>query len=165
MPFSKINGDMTDENVNQVLKHLDDAKALMAFLASITEEQRIEMERKKRNPMNFIKHTQTHMESHPEFIPPTTPLPGFQRILKLLHNLRRIDVAMDSFHKDVKDTITVLETDAYSLARLYYKSVRNATKEGDYDAERIYNDLSVHFKPKHKRKKTSETTTEEQTKE
>lgn len=115
--------------------------------------------------MNFIQHTQIHMEGHPVFMPANTSVQGFQRILKLLHNLRRIDVAMDSFHKDVKDTITVLETDAYALARLYYKSVRSATKEGDHEAERIFNDLSVYFKPKHKRKKISETTPEEQTKE
>jgi len=161
MPFSNINSEMTDENVEQVLKYLDDAKNLITFLASITNEQRIEMEKKKRKPMNFIKHTQIHMESHPEYMPATTPIPGFQRIQKLLHNLRHIEVAMDSFHKDVKDTITVLETDAYALARLYYKSTKSAAKEGDHDAERIYNDLSVHFKPKHKRKKTSETTPED----
>ena len=152
---------MTDEDVEKVIKHLDDAKNLITYLASITNEQRIEMEKKNRKPMNFIKHTQIHIESHPEYMPATTPIPGFQGILKLLHNLKRIEVAMDSFHKDINDTITVLETDAYALARLYYKSTKSAAKEGDHEAERIYNDLSVHFKPKHKRKKTSDTTPEE----
>ena len=161
MPLNKINGEMTDEDVNQVLKHLDGAKNLITFLASITNEQRIEMEKKKRKPMNFIKHTQIHMGSHPEYMPATTPIPGFQRILKLLHNLRHIEVAIDSFHKDVKNTITVLETDTYALARLYYKSAKSAAKEGDHEAERIYKDLSIYFKPKHKRKMTSETTPEE----
>jgi len=161
MPLSKINGEMTDEDVEKVIKHFDDAKALISFLASITNEQRIEMEKKNRNPMNFIKHTQLHMESHPVYMPATTPIPGFQRILKLLHNLRHIEVAMDSFHKDINDTITVLETDAYALARRYYKSAKSSAKEGDHEAERIYNDLAVHFKPKHKRKKTSDTTPEE----
>lgn len=165
MPFSKINGDMTEEDVTQVLRHLDDAKALMAFLTAITENDRIKMEKKKRRPMNFIKHTRIHMESHPEFLAGETSVTEFQRLLKLLHNLRRVDVGMDSFHKEIKDTITVLESDAYALARIYYKAVRDATKEGQQDAERIYNDLSHYFKPKHQRKHTSETPSEEETKE
>ena len=164
MPFSKINGDMTEENVNQVLKRLENAKALMDFLTAITEDERIQMEKKKRRPMNFIKHTQIHMESHPEFMPGESAVPEFQRIVNLHNNLRRIDAVVDLFHKEIKDTITVLESDAYSLARIYYKTVRDGAKEGKQDAERIYNDLSHYFKAKHQRKNTSETSHEEQTK-
>ena len=164
MTLSKINGEMTDEDVEKVLKHFDDAKALMDFLTAITEDKRIQMEKKKRKPMNFIKHTQIHLESHPEFMPGEAAVPEFQRIVNLHNNLRRIDAVVDLFHKEIKDTITVLESEAYSLARIYYKTVRDGAKEGQPEAERIYNDLSHYFKAKHKRKNTSETSHEEQTK-
>jgi len=59
MPLSKINDEMTDEDVNQVLKHLDGAKNLITFLASITNEQRIEMEKKKRKSHSYITRKKT----------------------------------------------------------------------------------------------------------
>jgi hypothetical protein len=163
MSIIKINADMTEETLKQVYQHFENAEALMDFLTALSKEERIEMEKIKRNPISFIKQTQIHIQTHPEFMPHTIPSSEFDRLVKLHENLRGINVFLDALHKKVKDTITVLESDAYAVARLYYITVRNLAKEGSVEAERIHQELSHHFKAKHPGKKGNKNETEEKT--
>lgn len=92
-------------------------------------------------------------------MPHTVPASEFDRLVNLHANLRNIDVYLDALHKKVKDTRTVLESDAYTVARLYYNTVRSLAKEGSAEAGRIYKELSPYFKAKHpgKKEKVDET--------
>jgi hypothetical protein len=163
MPIIKINADMTEENVKQVYRNLENIEALMDFLVALSKEERIEMEKIKRNPTSFINQIHIFIQTNPEFMPHMTPALEFDRLISLHEKLRGIDVFLDAFHKKVKDTITVLEFDAYTIARLYYKAARSLAKEGAVEAERIYNELSPYFKPKHRGKKAQPDESEEKT--
>ena len=49
-----------------------------------------------------------------------------------------------------------MESEAYTSARVFYKSVKAAAKEGTEDAERIAKDLAYHYKKRSSNNKGEE---------
>ena len=62
--------------------------------------------------------------------------------------MRRIEAEIDSLKEKIDDTIRQVGSEAYRSARLFYKVVKAAAKEGAEDAERIAKDISYHYKKK-----------------
>jgi hypothetical protein len=60
--------------------------------------------------------------------------------------LHRIYAEVNAFTERLKDTIMLVESEAYATARVLYKSVKTAAKEGAEDAEIIARDLAYHYK-------------------
>ncbi len=158
MPVITTKAELKDKKEKKVLKHLKEAQELLDFLVGVSDDERVRMQRIKRRPTAFIQRTKLHMETSPESVPIIAGKDDFLRITDLLTGLRQIDVELDHFHKKVKDTITVAESDAYTLARLYYKAMKQSARIGDRNAERIYQDMLPYFKPGKPRKKNEEET-------
>ncbi|HLP47492.1 MAG TPA: hypothetical protein VK469_16205, partial [Candidatus Kapabacteria bacterium] len=70
----------------------------------------------------------------------------FEKDMNLKKSLRRLYESLNAFTKRVKDTIMVVDSEAYQAARVFYKTVQAAAREGSEDAERIAKQLAYHFR-------------------
>ncbi len=137
----------------------------MDCLIGLPDEERIKLAKKSKRSLEFIERTLRHALYKPKYVHKIMTLERYQEIVELIKRLRRINATVTAFHQKITDTLIAAEEEAYAMARMYYKSARDAAKEGDAEAERIYQDLAYQFKTKRTSKKdekeTPNTTEEE----
>lgn len=151
MSLNKIDVEVTPESEAEVIQHVRDGRALLDFLIGLSKKEKRRLPKLGSSYVDFVDKTRVHSQQFPEFLPQRVTLEMFLRDLNACDSLERVSAEVKSFDKDLDDTITLLKSEYYKTARLYYKAVQNAASEGDKDAERIAKDLSAHY-----RKKTSE---------
>jgi hypothetical protein len=79
-------------------------------------------------------------------VPAYLSLEEFAGDMELKSGLHRIYAEVNALHERLKDTIMQVESEAYAMARVFYKSVKAAAREGAEDAEIIVKDLAYHYK-------------------
>lgn len=79
-------------------------------------------------------------------MPAYLSLEEFAGDMELKSGLHRIYAEVNALHERLKDTIMQVESEAYAMARVFYKSVKAAAREGAEDAEIIVKDLAYHYK-------------------
>jgi hypothetical protein len=99
-----------------------------------------------RKYVDFMDKGLLHAKAHPHYMPPFLSVDEFSKDVELKNCLHRILAEVDSFSERLSDTLLQVESESYNSARVFYKSVKAAAKEGAEDAERIAKELAYHYK-------------------
>jgi hypothetical protein len=157
MTLNKISAEIPQETENQIIQQIKDAKTALAFMVALSSEERVRLAKLSRGHVDFVDRSLIHAQANPQYLPSYVSLEEFAKDMELKNSLHRIRTELNALAQRINDTILVVESEAYQTARLFYKSVKAASKEGAEDAERISKDLSYHYK----KKRSSKTETDE----
>ena len=146
MKFNQISAVVPHEKEQQVLQHIKDARANLDFLVNLNSDQRVRMAKLSRRRVDFVDSSLVHMKANPEYLPAYIDIEEFVKDVELKDCLHRILAELNAFAERMSDTVMQVESEAYRAARLYYKSVKAAAREGTEDAERIARALAYHHK-------------------
>lgn len=146
MSLNKVSAVVTPEQETQVTGHITDARSILDFLLTLSSQERLRMPKLSRGRVDFVDTSLVEARTHEHYLQGCTPLAEFIKDVELKNCLHRIRAEVNAFVQRLDDTIMVVEAEAYQTARLFYKSVKAAAKEGAEDAERIAKTLSYHYK-------------------
>lgn len=146
MSLNKISAVVSQEQESQIINHIKDARNILGFLVNLTSKQRIRMSKLSRARVDFVDQSLVHVRSNPDYLPAYIELEEFVKDVELKDCLHRILAEVNSFSERLSDTLMTVESEAYRTARLFYKSVKAAAREGAEDAERISRDLAYHYR-------------------
>jgi hypothetical protein len=156
MTLNKISAEIPQEQETQVIQHVKDIGSLLPFLIGLNSKERMRLAKLSRKRVDMVDRSFIHATSIPGYLPSFVTLEGFKQEVDLRDCMQRIAAEIDSLKGKIDDTILQVGSEAYRSARLFYKTVKAAAREGAEDAERIAKDLSYHYK----KKTTSENNTD-----
>ncbi|MGD2090915.1 MAG: hypothetical protein PVH61_32375 [Candidatus Aminicenantes bacterium] len=146
MNLNKISAVITQEQETQIKQLIKNARKILSFLVNLSSEERIKKTKLSRGRVDFVNTSLVHARGNPKYFPGYIDLEEFAKDVELKDILLRIRAELKSFTERIDDTILLVGSEAYQAARLFYKSVKAAAKEGAEDAERIAKDLAYHYK-------------------
>jgi hypothetical protein len=146
MTLNKISAEIPQETENTIIQSIKDAKGELPFLVDITNEERIRLAKMSRKSVDFMDRGLLHASNYPQYVPPYLDLDEFRKDVELRKPLYRIMAEVASFQEKLRDTILMVESEAHTIARVFYKSIKAAAKEGQEAAENIAKDLAFHYK-------------------
>lgn len=157
MILNEFNVTVTPESEAEVIQHIKDAGGLLVFLQDLSPEERMRQAKMALSRQDFIDKTLIHAEQNPDILPQYTDFESLRKDLELIKCLERIHSQMKPFNEKMQDTIMLVRSEAYEVARAFYSAAKEAAKHGVPGMEHIIKDLSYHFKVK--KNSTSESTT------
>ncbi len=149
----EISAEIPQETEDKLLLDLQGMRDSLPFLVELIKDERIRLAKLSRKNVDFVDRGFRYLQSHPQFKPPYLNVEEFAKDVALRDQLYRIYDEANSFTRMLKDTITVVEAEAYDAARTFYASIKVAATKNQEGAEAIANDLAYHYK---KNRSTSE---------
>ncbi len=146
MSTNELSVEITQEKDAAVHQLLESLQAELDFLRDLSIKDRMRLAKMGRRDVDFVSRGYRHADGNPEFLPSYVPLEEFKKDVDLADWLRRLEKQLEAFLDKVKDTALLAESEAYKTARLYYNSVKAASRAGNTGAEPIARDLAIHYK-------------------
>ena len=146
MQLNRVSAEISQEVEDQLVQDLDEKRKSLSFLIELTDAERRVIPKASRRKLDFTETALFQAKNHPNYLPAYLSFLEFEKDVNLRKRLRRIYEALEAFSKRVKDTIMVVDSEAYQAARVFYKTVQAAAREGSEDAERIVKELAYHFR-------------------
>lgn len=146
MSLNKINAEVPQETETTIIQGIKDAKDLLTFMVDLTAKERIRLAKMSRKSVDFVDRSLLHATNYPQYVPPYLDLEEFRKDVELRKPLYRILAEVSSFQEKLRDTLLLVESEAHTIARVFYKSIKAAAKEGQEAAENIVKDLAFHYK-------------------
>ena len=156
MLVKNISAKITPEIEEQAQQHLKDLKALFPFLTDLPPTERRRMAKLSRRYVDFVDRSLFHARANPQYVPPYLDSQEFTSDVELKNSLHRIYAEVNALASKLRDTILVVESEAYASARIFYKSVQTAAKEGTEGAQQVAQDLAYNYKKKRSAKTDTE---------
>lgn len=161
MQLNRISAEIPQEVEDLLVRDLEEMRKKLPFLIDLSAEERRAMPKASRKFRDFTDTGLLLAKTHPHYLPSFIPIEEFEKDVNLRKSLRRIYEALNAFTERVRDTIMVADAESYLAARVFYKTVRAAAKEGAEDAERIVKDMAYLFKKAQPDDSAVKTTTEQ----
>jgi len=146
MSINNVSAEILQETEDTVIQSIRTAKDSLTFLVDLTKEERIRLAKMGRKSVDFVDRGLIHAVNYPQYVPPYLNLEEFKKDMNLRKPLLRIIAETASFQEKLRDTLMLVESDAHTWARVFYKSIKAASKEGQEAAENIAKDLAFHYK-------------------
>jgi hypothetical protein len=146
MSINNISAEIPQETETSVIQSIKDAKNLLPFLVDLTIEERLRLAKMSRKSVDFVDRGLLHATNYPQYVPPYLELDEFRKDVELRKPMYRIMAEVASFQEKLRDTLLLVESDAHTTARVFYKSIKAAAKEGQEAAENIAKDMAFHYK-------------------
>jgi hypothetical protein len=155
---NRISAEVLPETEDRLNQNIDGIETDLPFLIDLPVDEKRRLSKLGRKRVDFVDRGVIHIKASPEYLPSYRPLDEFLKDVALRDSLHRIHRRIKSLEKRLRDTILLVESEAYAATRIFYNSVQTAARSGSKDAELIANDLAFHFK-----RKPSTTTTKPDT--
>ncbi|MCX6579793.1 MAG: hypothetical protein NT166_06375 [Candidatus Aminicenantes bacterium] len=149
MQLNRVSAEIPQDVEDLLVQDLEERRKSLPFLIDLPIEERIAMPKSSRKLVDFIDTGLLQARTHPTYLPSFVDIVEFEKDVKLRKSLRRIYEALNAFTDRVRDTLMVVESEAYLAARVFYKTAKAAAKEGAEDAERIVKEMAYHYKKAH----------------
>lgn len=152
MSLNKISAAVAPETEEGVIQRIKEARGLLSFLVDLTSKERIRMSKLSRRFVDFVDRGLLHAKANPQYVPLFISVEEFTKDVELRDSLLRMYAEANGLIERLRDTLLLVESEAYQTARVFYKSVKSAAKEGADGAEQIAKDLAYHYKKKRSEK-------------
>jgi len=146
MSTNLLSVEITQEKQDAVTQLLDNVFTELDFLIDLSAKGRQRLVKMGRSHVDFVVRGYRHAEGTPQYFPGFVNLTDFKNDIDLGVWLRRVEKRLDMLLDKVKDTAMLAESEAFKVARVYYKSVKAAALAGSEEAEPIARDLSIHYR-------------------
>jgi len=119
--------------------------ALEPYVFGLTMSQRETLPKMADKTVAFVQKTIDYAGTNPEYAPGYFSKPELDTDLNAVQDLSPIRSLLEQLSSDVDDTMMMAGSEAYTMALVYYNSVKNAANTGQASAKPIYDDLSTRF--------------------
>jgi len=150
MPYQNISATLDAAVVEEIIKRLDQARAMLPFLINLTPDERQTIPKMGDKTFPFVDKTLEYAALNANLIPPYLDVAELRRDFDLAKQLSQIQNAIAQFHEAVSDTALALGSEAYTASLAFYNSVKTATKSNVPGTNSIYEDLKKRFPGKTK---------------
>lgn len=145
MSENKISIVITDLQKDEIIDHINDAKAIVPDLLSLTPGHRESMLKMGSKSYGFVENAYAHAEQHGEFMPPFASMPEFKKDADARKQLYSIRSVAQAFIDNIDDSLMIIGSEEFYTALAYYNSVHQAAKSNVPGAKAIYDDLKDRF--------------------
>lgn len=142
---NRISAALTAANKTAILQKIDEIRALLPFLASLTPDERRTLPKLGEKTMAFDVKAANYMETNPKLVPGFVEMPELVKDRALFAPLYEIVRALGSLNNAVDDTATLVGHEIYIAELAFYQNVRQAAKRGITGAQTIFDDLKTRF--------------------
>lgn len=149
MSTNKISAEIPQETENAVIQHITDVSVLLSWLISLTADARQRLVKMGHRYVDFVDKSFIRAQTNGRYLTNASTLEEFSKDVNLRDSLSRLYSEWHALGIKLKDTLLVVESEAYQAARLFYKSVKAYAAEGDPVAEQIAKELAQYHKKKH----------------
>jgi hypothetical protein len=130
----------------------EDGDLLSPHLVALTEDEKSTLTKMSDGTLAFVQKAYDYCIINPEFVPVYLDVVEMKKDLVAYTELKPLLDMLANLHSDLRDTLTMAGSEAFTAARTYYNSVSYAAKTGSLSAKPIAEDLSMRF-PGGKRQK------------
>ena len=103
MKLNRVNAVVPQEQEQQVIQHIKDARASLDFLVNLNSDQRVRMAKLSRKRVDFVDSSLVYMKANPEYLPAYIDVEEFVKDVDLKDCLHRILAAVQNrLHHFVK---------------------------------------------------------------
>ena len=148
MSTNKVSAEIPQETENVIMQHIADVTAQLPWLVSLHTAERLRLVKMGHKYVDFVDTSLIRAQSHGKYLTNASTLEEFTKDVNLRDRLNRLYEEWNTLGQKIKDTILLVESEAYQAARLYYKSVKAYAQEGDPEAEQIAKELARYHKKK-----------------
>lgn len=134
------------------------AGLLQPMLIALDPEDRKSLSRMSDRSIPFVEKVKQYIDSNPEFTPAYVDVAEFKKDFETFTELREFLRPLLQVVGNLEDTTALSGSDAYEVARAYYKSVQHAVTMNVPNAQAIYDDLKLRFESNVKPKPVQPTT-------
>lgn len=124
------------------------AGLLSPMLIALDNDDQKSLSKMNDRSIPFVEKVVQYVDSNPEFVPPYVDIAEFKKDFETFTNLREFVRPLLQLVGNLEDTTILSGSDAYEVARAYYKSVQQGAKMNVPDAQAIYEDLKPRFEIK-----------------
>ena len=143
---NRISATLAAADKTSILTKLGEIRALLPFLANLTEQERKEIFKLGDKGLGFDEKCKGYMAANASLVPGFVSLPEQEKdrvlrlqLLDLLHEARSLAEALE-------DTVTLLGSEILMGDLSFYNNVRQAAKRGTpVGIDAIYEDLRARF--------------------
>ncbi|MCP4215967.1 MAG: hypothetical protein GY765_15040 [bacterium] len=146
MSITKVNPNLDHENATWVKEKLMEIRELMPFLIELPKHERKSLVKMGSKHYDFVTKCLAESKNQPRFMPTYFTTEEFEHNIQQMNELLGVEQDLKNLLKTVTDTVMKLRADAYTTARTYYNSVKNAAAAGVEGAGGIAGRLSEHHK-------------------
>ncbi len=160
MTYKNISHQMNDDEFNQVIQKLKDIEGSLAFTVNLTAKDIMKLSLLGNKSLAFVEATSRYAKENPTLFPGYLNFEEFKKDLNLFKQLMAIEELVAPLAEKVSDTKRAVGSEAFAVARNFYKSVRDASLSGIAGCDTIVGDLSRRFAHPRKSSKSQENTQE-----
>lgn len=124
------------------------AGLLSPMLIALDNDDQKSLSKMNDRSIPFVEKVVQYVDSNPEFVPPYVDIAEFKKDFETFTDLREFVRPLLQLVGNLEDTTILSGSDAYEVARAYYKSVQQGAKMNVPDAQAIYEDLKPRFEIK-----------------
>ncbi|SEG47641.1 hypothetical protein [Algoriphagus boritolerans] len=143
---NKISIVIPEEVLNEIRECLTRARTLMApYAQSLTPKQRQKLPKMSDGTEAFVMKSLEFMGSDPQFNPPYIDVAELKKDLDAYFQLKPFDTLAKQLSDEFSDTVMLAGSEAYSVALVYYNTVKMGARMNVPGAKAIYEELRKRF--------------------
>lgn len=127
MNYKNISAEISDETVTQLIQHVKEIEKQLPFVINLTPDEIRALPKMGDKSLPFVEKSLEFAQEYPEFVPPYLDVPELQRDLALSKKLKRLINVLQPLTEKVCDTYYAVGAEAFTAARTFYKSTKNAS--------------------------------------
>ena len=140
--YNRISVTLTEQNVTDVIEHLDAIDVILACCVNLSDDERAHMVKLGPKTTGFDDKAFTYMQTRPEYISPLHPMVEVLKDRTSHPLMARINARMKLSARRTDDTEMLLGSERLQAGLAYMKNAGEAAARGDATAEPVYAELS-----------------------
>lgn len=146
MTYQNISAEIPDETVTQLIQQVREIEKLLPFVINLTPDQIRALPKMGDKSIPFVEKSLEFAQEYPELVPPYLDVPELQRDLDLYKKLKRLKNILQPLTEKVCDTYYAAGAEAFTAARTFYKSTKNASGLSVPGSDTIAEELGKRYK-------------------
>jgi hypothetical protein len=131
------------QSITAAVKVLQDV--LLPYLHELSVDERRKLPKMGPKTVDFVAKTLSYAQVNPKFVPPFVDIDTYASVVAATDTLRALLQPLSLITRVLDDTLMLRGSEAYSSALSCYQTIKQAAKMQEFNAEKIYEDLSARF--------------------
>jgi hypothetical protein len=158
MSYENISAQLSDEDLNQVIAKLTEAEKLLPFVIDLTNDEIRSLFKLGDKSLPFVDKALELAAQNPDYVPKYVDLEELKKDIELAKKLKTIMNVLMPLAEKVSDTYHAVGSEAFLAARMFYVSVKNASRGGVPGTDTIAAELGKRFEKRFRKRENEEET-------
>jgi hypothetical protein len=136
---------MSTENEDLAVQKIQEVVGLIPFMVSLAPGDKKRMPKMGKKTTDFVERSFRYMKENPDFAAPFISYSKVEKDMEVYRQLQHILTVLEPVYNDIVDTFTLISSEAYKSALVFYNTVKSGAKNGQQRCGSIYKDLRSRF--------------------